>query len=120
MPSETSNENRFDQLYLLRLDGFSVTILPGNEEWNVGSPSWFPGGEWLAFLSWGSGEGVISVAPVTGDCVMSLLPQGVTALELDISPDGKSVVFNHAGRVYIADLEEAVGLHVLPGALSCP
>ena len=125
MAGESSDGYRRDYLYLLSADGATLSIFstPYLEEmeWSIRSPQWLPGGDWLAFILVYSGaEGFPAVAPRTGECVMSLFPEQVRASRLDISPDGKSVVLENGGDIYIVDLEKAVGPQVLPGALECP
>jgi Tol biopolymer transport system component len=120
IPGKGSDGYRLDTLYQLSVDGSRFSPLLGELDWSIGSPRWLPGGEWLAFVLWKSGEGNIAVAPSSGDCVLSILPEEITALDIDVSPDGERMIFNHAGGVYIADLRKISGIRAHSDDLRCP
>jgi Tol biopolymer transport system component len=111
---------RFDRLYLLSSDGSSFKPLFANPEWSMNSPSWFSDGKWLVFVTKTSQGDTVSVAPATGECVIAWLPSEIQANTVDVSPDGRKVVFTYFGRVYISDIQNAVGSDALPGVLHCP
>jgi Tol biopolymer transport system component len=111
---------RLDRLYLLSLEDLSLKPLFIDPGLSMYSPVWLPNNQWLAFVAGNPTAGTISVAPITGDCILGWLPENVKADSVDVSPDGGKVVFTYFGRAYIADIEKVVGSHMLPEVLSCP
>lgn len=116
----TSEKSPLDSLYLLNLDQFSLKPLFKNVQWGLKSPAWLPSGGWIAFIAQTSDGGVISVGPLTEECIMAWLPEDINAYKMDVSPEGTRIVYTFSGKTYTVDVQEATGTYALPSALHCP
>jgi Tol biopolymer transport system component len=120
VPGENAEGYRWDRLYLVKVDGSYFGAILEDSPWRLYSPVWLANGKWLAFVADASEGGTVSVAPVTGECIFAWIPGIKNADRVDVSPDGRKALVVSSGRLYIVDLEEAAGSHLLPDQLSCP
>jgi Tol biopolymer transport system component len=120
VPGENAEGHLWDRLYLLKLDGTHFGPILGDTAWRLYDPVWLPNGKWLTFIAYTSEGGTVAVAPVTGECLFTWLPQLKNADRVDVSPDGRKLLVVSRGDLYIVDIETAVGAHVLPDQLQCP
>ncbi|MEJ2305237.1 MAG: hypothetical protein P8Y14_27260 [Anaerolineales bacterium] len=120
VPGENSEGYRWDRLYLLRVDGSRFDPILEDSAWRLYNPIWLPNGKWLTLIAYSSEGGIVAVAPFTGECIFSWLPEITKVDRIDISQDGKKLLIVSWGRLFLVDLEKAVGSHLLPDQLQCP
>ena len=94
-------------------------MLPLGATASLGSPTWLGTTGWMAVVD-GFGEGRIAFTPSSGACLLAIMPETLTAHEVDVSPDGERLALVSSGLPYIAVLDDLVENGFEPASLACP
>lgn len=89
---EAERSEYSSQIYLANTDGSDCFPLTFGEKADT-NPRWSPDGQWIGFISTGSGKANIWVMRVRGGCARMMTDMKTEVIGFKWSPDGNSIAF---------------------------